>query len=160
MRFLIVILLILVGGAAGWSWLALTYSYSDGERAGVLQKFSHRGWLCKTGEGELAQYVVPGISPVFWEFSVRDPAIADQLNKLVGHKVQLHYTEHRGVPTSCFGDTGYFVDRVVVGTATPLQSASAIASTSPLTWLALPWAYWHSTCAGAAENFVPRLAPH
>jgi hypothetical protein len=104
--------------------LTLTYSYSDGERAGVLQKFSHRGWLCKTGEGELAQYVVAGPSPVFWEFSVRDQAIADQMNKLVGHKVQLHYTEHRGVPTSCFGDTGYYVDRVVVEDETPAAPAT------------------------------------
>jgi hypothetical protein len=114
MRVLISILIVLAGGVAAWTWLTLAYSYSDGERAGVLQKFSHRGWLCKTSEGELAQYVVPGIAPVFWEFSVRDPAIAEQINKSVGRKVQLHYTEHRGVPSSCFGDTGYYVDRVVL----------------------------------------------
>jgi hypothetical protein len=101
-------------GVALWTWLALSWSYSDGERAGVLQKFSHRGWLCKTQEGELALFIVAGIAPRIWEFSVRDPATALQINKAVGHRVQLHYTEHPGVPGSCFGDTRYFVDRVTV----------------------------------------------
>jgi hypothetical protein len=99
-----------------WSWLALAWSYSDGERAGVLQKFSRRGWLCKTYEGELAQYVVAGVAPQIWSFSVRDDAVALQLNKVVGKQVQLHYSEHRGLPTSCFADTGYFVDRVTLVT--------------------------------------------
>jgi hypothetical protein len=101
-------------GVCLWTWLTLSWSYSDGERAGVLQKFSHRGWLCKTQEGELAQYIVAGIAPQIWEFSVRDPATALQIDKAVGHKVQLHYTEHPGLPSSCFGDTRYFVDRVTV----------------------------------------------
>jgi hypothetical protein len=129
MRVIIILLLVIAGGAAAWTWLSLEWSYSDGERAGVLQKFSHRGWLCKTGEGELAQYVVPGIAPVFWEFSVRDAAIADQLNKSVGHKVQVHYTEHRGVPSSCFGDTTYFADRVLLEDDSPPPAAGATAAT-------------------------------
>ena len=53
MRVIIILLLLIAGGAAAWTWLSLEWSYSDGERAGVLQKYSHRGWLCKTGEGEL-----------------------------------------------------------------------------------------------------------
>ncbi|HVX88642.1 MAG TPA: hypothetical protein VG940_06930, partial [Gemmatimonadales bacterium] len=36
-----------------WTWLALHWSYSEGERAGTLQKFSRKGWICKTWEGEL-----------------------------------------------------------------------------------------------------------
>jgi hypothetical protein len=111
----LLVLLVLIGVGIGlWTWLTLAWSYSDGERAGVLQKFSHRGWLCKTQEGELALYVVTGIAPTIWEFSVRDPNTAEQLNKAVGHRVQLHYTEHPGVPTACFGDTRYYVDRVTV----------------------------------------------
>lgn len=97
-----------------WSVLALWFSYSDGYRAGVLQKFSRRGWICKTSEGELAQAVVQGIAPLIWDFSVRDPKVASQLDSLVGRRVSLHYTEHRGVPTSCFGATGYYVDSVSV----------------------------------------------
>jgi hypothetical protein len=49
-----------------------------------------------------------------WDFSVRDRTVADQLRRAVGHRVQLHYTEHPGIPTACFADTRYFVDRVVV----------------------------------------------
>jgi hypothetical protein len=95
----------------------------------VLQKFSRKGWVCKTQEGEIAQYLVAGISPQMWLFSVRDKAVAAELDKAVGHRVQLHYTEHPGIPSSCFADTRYFVDRVTVtdtDSATQLpQPASA-----------------------------------
>ncbi|HEX9207986.1 MAG TPA: hypothetical protein VF851_07105 [Steroidobacteraceae bacterium] len=88
----------------------LWWSYSEGERAGVLQKFSKRGWICKTYEGEVAQYVVGGIAPQIWHFSVRDDAVADQLHRVVGQQVRIHYTEHPGLPTNCFGETDYFAD--------------------------------------------------
>jgi hypothetical protein len=112
LKSLIIVLVLAVGALALWTWLTLSWSYSDGERAGVLQKFSRKGWICKTHEGEIAQYVVAGVSPQIWQFSVRDDAVAAQLDKQVGHRVQLHYTEHRGVPSSCFAETGYFVDKV------------------------------------------------
>jgi hypothetical protein len=92
--------------------LAFAWSYSDGQRAGILQKFSRRGWLCKTYEGELAMSIVPGVAPTIWEFSVRDPAVVSRLKSAIGDRVALHYTEHRGIPTSCFGQTNYFVDSV------------------------------------------------
>jgi hypothetical protein len=101
-------------GFALWSWLALAWSYSEGERAGVVQKFSRRGWICKTYEGDLAQYVVAGVSPQIWSFSVRDEKTAKQISAAVGRQVQLHYTEHAGLPSRCFADTRYFVDRVTV----------------------------------------------
>jgi hypothetical protein len=90
----------------------LNWSYSDGERTGYLQKFSRKGWICKTYEGELAMTTVPGVAPVLWEFTVRNEAIVAQINKQVGQRVVLHYEEHLGLPTSCFGDTAYFVDRI------------------------------------------------
>lgn len=90
----------------------LNWSYSDGERAGYMQKFSRKGWLCKTWEGELAMTTVPGVAPVLWNFTVRDAAVAAQLNALLGKRVVLHYEEHRGIPTSCYGDTNHFVTRV------------------------------------------------
>jgi hypothetical protein len=90
-------------------WGALSFSYSDGERAGVLQKFSRKGWLCKTYEGELAMTTVPGVAPTIWAFSVRDPQAAAALSDAVGKKVMLHYSEHRGVPTRCFAETPYYV---------------------------------------------------
>ena len=97
----------------------LWWSYSEGERAGVLQKFSKRGWICKTHEGELAMYVVGGVAPQIWEFSARDAAVIEQLQAAVGQQVRLHYSEHRGLPTNCFGETDYFIDRVVVVCAPP-----------------------------------------
>ena len=113
-RVLVMLIVAVVAGISLWTWLTLSWAYSDGERAGVLQKFSRKGWVCKTQEGEIAQYLVAGISPQMWLFSVRDKTVAAQLDKAVGHRVQLHYTEHPGVPSSCFADTRYFVDRVVV----------------------------------------------
>jgi hypothetical protein len=108
-----------------YTLVMLWYSYSDGDRAGVLQKFSKRGWICKTWEGEIAMYVVGGVAPQIWEFSVRDDEIASQLQAAVGQQVRLHYAEHRGLPTSCFGETDYFVNRVeVVGPPPYLQPST------------------------------------
>ena len=91
------------------------FSYSEGERAGILQKFSRKGWVCKTYEGELAMSIVPGVTPTIWEFSVRDDQVVPRLNAAIGRRVVLHYKEHKGVPTSCFGHTPCFVDSVSVG---------------------------------------------
>jgi hypothetical protein len=110
----------------------LWWSYSEGERAGVLQKFSKRGWICKTYEGELAMYVVGGVAPQIWSFSVRDEAVVEQLHAAVGQQVRLHYSEHRGLPTSCFGETDYFVERVdVVGPPPFSITGPAAGATAP-----------------------------
>ena len=97
-----------------YTWVALHWDYSNGFRSGLLQKFSRKGWVCKTDEGELWQSVVANVAPDIWYFTVRDERVARQLDSLVGKNVRLHYTEHRGIPTSCFGDTNYFVDSVAV----------------------------------------------
>jgi hypothetical protein len=111
-RALIIGLTAIVLVAVLWTWFTLSWSYSDGERAGVLQKFSRKGWVCKTYEGELALYIVGGVAPEIWAFSVRDEAVVDQLNAMVGERVRLHYTEHKAIPSSCFAETAYFVDGV------------------------------------------------
>ncbi|HEY6085292.1 MAG TPA: hypothetical protein VIU63_07830 [Nitrospira sp.] len=94
--------------------VAFYYSYSDGSRAGYIQKFSKKGWLCKTHEGELAMTTVPGTAPVLWEFTIWKDDVAAQLTTLMGKRVVLHYKEYRYLPTTCFGDTTYFVDHVEV----------------------------------------------
>lgn len=94
--------------------VALSWSYSEGQRAGYLQKFSKKGWLCKTWEGELALSTVPGVAPTMWNFTVRKEATARQINLALGRRVLMYYQEHRGVPTSCFGDTSYFVDSIKI----------------------------------------------
>lgn len=90
-------------------WLALHWSYSEGERAGFMQKLSHKGWICKTWEGELSLVALPGAAPEKFYFSVREEAIAQQINAMVGNRVALTYEQHKGLPTSCFGETEYFV---------------------------------------------------
>ena len=110
----------LLAAIALYTWLALKFEYSNGDRAGVLQKFSRKGWICKTYEGELALYVVAGVQPEIWNFTVRDPALAGRLAAAVGQRAQLHYAEHKGLPSSCFGETGYFVDGITAITAAPL----------------------------------------
>ena len=139
-RWLLIIILLLIVGSGLWTWLTLAWAYAEGERAGVLQKFVRRGWLCKTQEGEIAlyygggQYMGPGNSQQLWDFSVRDKAVAEQLTKAVGHRVQLHYTEHPGIPTACFADTRYFVDRVTVTDnepTAPVGAAPALPAAPP-----------------------------
>ncbi len=102
---------------AAYTWITLSWSYSDGERAGYVQKFSRKGWLCKTWEGDLAMVNLPGQPAEIFSFTVRNDAVAAQINTLVGKRVALHYDQHIGLPGSCFGETAYFVDslRVVDG---------------------------------------------
>lgn len=97
-----------------WTLIALTFSYSSGHRAGYVQKFSRKGWICKTYEGELAMVNVPGALQERWEFSVRDDSIAHVIATSMGQRVSLDYDQHVGVPTSCFGETQYFVTGVQI----------------------------------------------
>jgi hypothetical protein len=90
--------------------IAYYWTYSEGDRSGVLRKLSRKGWLCKTWEGELALTPVPGAIPEVWAFTVRDDSAARAINAALGKSVVLHYSEHRGLWSSCFGDTRYFVD--------------------------------------------------
>jgi hypothetical protein len=104
--------LLAAGGFALYAWITLNYDYSEGERAGYVQKFSRKGWLCKTWEGELAMVNLPGAMPEIFRFSVREDDVAQRINDTMGQRVTLHYEQHVGVPTSCFGETNYFVTDV------------------------------------------------
>ncbi len=106
--------LVPVTGIVIWTLIALGYSYSSGERVGYIQKFSKKGWICKTYEGEIAMVNLPGQIANTFQFSVRDDGIAALINKAQGQRVALSYAQHKGVPTSCFGETEYFVKGVRV----------------------------------------------
>ena len=99
-----------------YTWSALTDTYSAGERGpGFGQKFSRKGWLCKTWEGELAMLPMPGtVYPERFTFTVRDDVIAQYINATLGKRVVLTYQQHKGIPTTCFGETEYFVTAVKV----------------------------------------------
>ncbi len=124
-----VLLLVVAWFVFAWHW-----SYSEGERAGWVQKFSRKGWVCKTWEGELALVSLPGTSTVEkFYFTVHDEATAAAIAKVMGKRVNLHYGEKVGLPTSCFGETRYFVTGVTPvdeislspGVVVPVPAASA-----------------------------------
>ena len=112
--FLIAVVLALVG----FTWFTLNWSYSDGERAGFLQKFSRKGWVCKTWEGEMALVTLPGTMAEKFAFTVRgDDALAKELSANIGKRMSVHYEQRKWIPTSCFGDTEYFVTGMEVAPA-------------------------------------------
>jgi hypothetical protein len=115
-RWIVVAILLLVIvpalGLAAWVWGALRYSYSDGQRSGYVQKISRKGWLCKTWEGELVMTTQPGVPPQVFAFTVRDDVVAQQIMAAGGQRVNLGYQQHRGLPTTCLGETEYFITRM------------------------------------------------
>lgn len=113
-RIIVLALIALVLLAVAYTALTLWWTYSDGERAGVIQKFGRKGYIFKTWEGELAMTTVPGVAPVIWEFSCRDSEAAERLGAAVGKRVTVHYQQHVGIPVSWFGETPYFVTDVTV----------------------------------------------
>ncbi len=112
LKMLFWLLLVPIVLIVGYFAVVLTWNYSTGERAGWVQKLSRKGWLCKTWEGEMAMVSMPGAIPEKFLFTVRDDAVAESINKVMGKRVTLHYEEKVGLPTSCFGETRHFVNRV------------------------------------------------
>jgi hypothetical protein len=111
-RIVIAVVLLVVVGSSLYTFFALKFSYSTGERVGFVQKLSKRGWVCKTNEGEMAMVNMAGQQAQMFFFTVPDDAVVKQIEALAGHRIVLEYEEHRGIPSSCFGDTEYFVVRV------------------------------------------------
>jgi hypothetical protein len=94
--------------SVGYVMIAFNWSFAKGERIGYVQKFSEKGWLCKTWEGELQMLPIPGAVPEKFLFSVRDQAVVGKINSSMGKKVSLFYEQHKGIPTTCFGESEYF----------------------------------------------------
>ncbi len=113
-KYLFLPLLVIGGLLTAYTWATLNWSYSSGERAGYVQKFSNRGFICKTWEGELAMVSMPGTMSEKFLFTVQNDAVAQKINANLGKKVALKYEQHIGLPTSCFGETEYFVTELIV----------------------------------------------
>lgn len=90
---------------------ALHYDYSSGDRVGYIQKFSKRGWIFSTWEGELAMVTMPGTAAEIFSFTVRDELVAQSINENLGKHVAITYEQHKGLP-AIFGDTEYFIVKV------------------------------------------------
>lgn len=116
---------------AGWLWFALSWSYSTGERAGWVQKFSRSGWICKTWEGELAMVSMPGAAQEKFYFTVWDDAVAETVNKAMGQRVSLHYEQKVGLPTSCFGETRHWVNKLAIVPEIPLAPGVVVTPPAP-----------------------------
>jgi hypothetical protein len=112
LKYSLWLLLVPIGLFALYTWATLTWVYSNGERAGYVQKLSQKGFVCKTYEGELVLVSMPGTQAEKFYFTVRDAAVAKRINETVGKRVRLIYEEHVGIPTSCFGETGFFIQDV------------------------------------------------
>jgi len=114
LRYLVGLIFGVLVLAALYTAVVLNWSYSSGERAGFLQKLSHKGFVCKTWEGELQLVAIPGSLPEKFLFTVRDDQVAQRLNDAMGKRVALTYSQHMGVPSTCFGESSYFVSDVKV----------------------------------------------
>lgn len=112
-------------------WVVMGWNYSTGERAGWVQKLSKKGWLCKTWEGEMAMVSMPGAAPEKFLFTVRDDAVAAEINKVMGKRVALHYEEKIGLPTSCFGETRHYVTKVTGVEDIPLAPGVVVPTPGP-----------------------------
>jgi len=108
-KYTVLLVVVAVVLCAGYVAVTLNWSYSKGERVGYMQKFSEKGWLCKTWEGELQMLPVPGAVPEKFLFSVRDKSVIGKINGSLGKKVSLYYEQHKGVPSTCFGESEYYV---------------------------------------------------
>lgn len=111
-RWLIVFVVLMIGGFALYTWASLNFAYSNGERVGYIRRVSYRGWICKTWEGELAMTSSAGAQEVIFAFTVRDPKVVEQVKALEGKHVSIQYDERKGIPSSCFGDTPYHVHAI------------------------------------------------
>jgi hypothetical protein len=139
MIFRLFIALVLAAAlAALYFFLALNWSYSTGERAGYVQKLSKKGWVCKTWEGELALVSLPGSLVEKFYFTVHDDDVAHRISKLVGKRVSLHYEEKVGLPTTCFGETRYFVTEASESTDGPLGPGAPAPAPAPAPALQAP----------------------
>lgn len=114
LKWLLALIVVPIALGGLYLWFVLGWSYSSGERAGYVQKLSHKGWVCKTWEGEVAMVAVPGSLPEKFHFTVWDDKTAESINRSMGRRVTMHYEQKVGIPTTCFGDTPYIVTRVEV----------------------------------------------
>ncbi len=137
---IVLFLLGVVALVAAYLFVAFSWSYSTGERAGWVQKLSRKGWLCKTWEGEIAMVAMPGAMPEKFYFTVLSDDVAAQINRLIGRRVALHYEEKVGLPTTCFGETRHYVTRVSPVDEVPPAPAMppAIGSAAPREVLPAP----------------------
>jgi hypothetical protein len=113
-KYLIWLIILPIAFIALYTWGTLNWVYSSGERAGFVQKISQKGFVCKTYEGELILVTMPGTQAEKFFFTVKDPKVVKDINETVGQRVRLVYEQHKWIPSTCFGETEYFVTQIHV----------------------------------------------
>ena len=127
----LIVLVVLAALVAGYFWAAMKWSYASGERAGWVQKLSRKGWVCKTWEGEMAMVSLPGSTTEKFPFTVWNGDIAQQINRVMGRRVNIHYEQKVGLPTTCFGETRYWVTGVTLVEEIPLAPGVVVPQQPP-----------------------------
>jgi hypothetical protein len=130
-KFLFWTAAVLIVAPVAYFLFVFNWSYSDGERAGWVQKFSNKGWLCKTWEGEMSMISLPGSTPEKFYFTVWDDKVAEKVSKAMGKRVNLQYEQKVGIPSSCFGETRYYVTDVIVVEVIPLSPNVVVPTGAP-----------------------------
>jgi len=115
-KFIVIIIISIIAIFAGWFWWKFYFTYSEGNRAGLLQKFSYKGNVFKTYEGELvlSSLTIRGTTPLSSEkfyFSVEDESLGEKMTGYEGKRVVIHYNQKNGI-LPWRGDTEFIVDSV------------------------------------------------
>ena len=131
LKFFVLPVVVIAALLTAWFWVALHWSFSTGERAGWVQKLSNKGWICKTWEGELALVSLPGSTAEKFYFTVHDDKVAQEITRFIGKRVALHYEEKVGLPTTCFGETRYFVTGVKLSEEIPIGPGVVVVPAPP-----------------------------
>jgi hypothetical protein len=116
-KFLITFVIILIAATGIFLYWKYYFTYSEGNRSGLLQKFSHKGNVFKTYEGELILSSIKSttntaIASEKFLFSVDNKNLAKRMIDMEGEWVTLHYKQMNGI-LPWRGETEYLVDSVV-----------------------------------------------
>ena len=123
LAWLIFGLIVLLAAVSYWKY---GFTYSEGYRAGLLQKFSHKGAIFKTYEGEMILSSVESsdqttLASEKFFFSVGDEVLAKKVEVLQGEHVVVHYRQKNGT-LPWRGDSPYMVDSIRVASNIPGQN--------------------------------------
>jgi len=114
-KWLLFFLLLFFAAFIYWKYF---YTYSEGYRAGLLQKFSNKGTFFKTYEGEMILSSVASSRDIAlasekFFFTVTNRSLIRQFDTLQGDMVIVHYKQ-KNAPVFWRGDSEYLVDSVQV----------------------------------------------
>jgi hypothetical protein len=114
-KWLLFLIVIIAGVFIYWKFF---YTYSEGYRAGLLQKFSNKGTIFKTYEGEMILSSVSSSRDIAlasekFLFTVTNKTLIREFDTLQGEMVIVHYRQ-KNAAVFWRGDSQYLVDSVKI----------------------------------------------